>query len=222
MGVQRRRRLRHQGGRTRHARHRRHHLPEGQRRRRVLRHLRQRERAEEPDQALQQLRALPHQDGGREAPRGPCARRRRRRPPARVRDLHRARHHQLDDPHLEAQEERGHARGVQRVLQDRLPRLRGPGAHHQPPRRRNAHLRRPHVRAGPRPLRHVVEGLQEGPGALQLGRADHGQVRRARSRLLQLHAWRGRLRRPHAEHLARDAAAQQPAARHRPPPREED
>ena len=137
-------------------------------------------------------------------------------------ELHRGRDHQLHDPHLEAQEVRGLPGGVRRVLQDRLPRLRKPGPYHFRARGRVAELRRPHVRAEPRAVGHVLEGLQARARPVLLQRAHHGQVRGASARLLRLRARRGGLFRPHAEHLPRDAAAQRPAARHRPPSREED
>ena len=47
-------------------------------------------------------------------------------------------------------------------------------------------LRRPAVCAGPRAVRFVQQGLREGSGALQLQRADYGEVRRPAARLLQL------------------------------------
>ena len=199
-------------GPARGPRHRRHPHAEGQHRRRQLRHVPQRVRLAEPHQALQQLRALPRADGSVEDARAAQARGRRRRLQTRVRGLHRGRDHQLDDPHLEAQQVRGHRRGVQRVLQDRLPRLHRPGAHVQHPRRGRAQLRRAAVHPRPRAVRPVQQGLQEGPGAVQLQRPDHGEVRGAAARPLQLRARRGGQPGPAAEHQPRDAAAQQPAA----------
>ena len=160
----------------------------------------ERVRPEEPHQALQQLRALSRADGSVEDARAAQAGGRRRRLHARVRGLHRGGDHQLDDSHLEAQQVRGHRRGVQRVLQDRLPRLHRPGAHVQHPRRGRAQLRRVAVHPRPRSVRPVQQGLQEGPGAVQLQRADHGEVRGAAARPLQLRARRGGQPGPAAEH----------------------
>ena len=199
MGKRRGGGLQHRGGRARGARHGRHPHAEGERgrhgrgrRSRVLRRVPDRIRPEEPHQALQQLRALSHPDG--------TSRRRAELPkPEDAGDdyqpqyetLHRAGDRELHDPHLEAQEVRRHPRGIQRVLQVGLPRLRRPGAHHLAARGRRAHLRRAAVRAQPRALRPVQQGLQEGAGPVQLQRAHHGEVRGTAARLLQLRARRG-------------------------------
>ena len=92
-----------------------------------------------------------------------------------------------------------------------------PGAHHLAACGRRAHLRRAAVCSQPRALRPVQQGLQEGAGPVQLQRAHHGEVRGVAARLPELRARRGGQPRPHAQHLARDAAAQQPAEGHRAP-----
>ena len=74
---------------------------------------------------------------------------------------------------------------------------------------------------GKAPFDLYSKDYEEGPGALQLQRPDHGQVRGSAARLLQLRPRRRGLAGRHAQHLARDAAAEPPAARHRQPHREE-
>ena len=177
----------------------------------------QRVRSEEPHQALQQLRALPRADGGVQVAREAEARgrgRRLSRPSTKA-------YSELDTinsmvPIWKRGQVRGRRRGVQRVLQDRLPRLRRPGAHVQRPCRGRAFsydalLFIP----GRAPFDLYSKDFKKGLGAVQLQRAHHGEVRGAAARPLQLRARRGGQPGPHAQHQPRDAAAQQPAARHR-------
>ena len=106
-------------------------------------------------------------------------------------------------PIWKQQQVRRTAGGVQRVLQADLPRLR-------PTRLRTISihaegalsLRRAAVHPRPRAVRPVQQGLQEGPGAVQLQRADHGEVRGPAARLLQLRPRRRGQPGPHAQHLA--------------------
>ena len=116
--------------------------------------------------------------------------------------VHRGRDHQLHGADLEAQQVRRTTGRVQRVLQADLPRLHRPGRHVLHPRRGRAVLRRVAVHPRPRAVRPVQQGLQEGPGAVQLQRADHGEVRGPAARPLQLRPRRRGQPGPHAQHLA--------------------
>ena len=88
-----------------------------------------------PRQEVQRLHPLPHHDVPREIPPEAEAGGRGRRLQARVRDLHRARNAEQHGAHLEAPEERGQGRGLQRVLQEQVHGLHRPAArHHQPHR----------------------------------------------------------------------------------------
>ena len=179
-------------GRTRRARHRRHPHAEGERgrhgrgrRSRVLRRLPDRVRPEEPHQALQQLRALPHPDeasrrrGNCRSPRTPATTTSRS-----TRTYTGAGDRELHDPHLEAQ-------ASPTSTQEEYNEFYKSDFHDfaDPARTISLHaegaldLRRAAVRAQPRALRPVQQGLQEGAGPVQLQRAHHGEVRGTAARL---------------------------------------
>ncbi len=75
---------------------------------------------------------------------------------------------------------------------------------------------------GKRSVRPVQQGLREGPGALQLQRADHGEVRRPAARLLQLRARRCRFARCDAQHFAARRCSRTASCALLPTAREED
>ncbi len=132
------------------------------------------------------------------------------------RELHRGGDHQLHDPHLEsARSPKSLQERVRRVLQDRLPRLRKPGPHYLRARGRVAQLRRPHVRAEPRAVGHVLEDYKRGL-ALCSSTCSSWTVRGASADYFGF--VRGVV---DSSDLTlnispRDAAAQRPTARHRP------
>ncbi len=139
-----------------------------------------------PYHALQQLRALSHPDDGDQEPPEAQARGRRRRLQARVRGLQELETLNSMTPIWKSAPRARSSRRITtsstRATFHDFEDPRAPSA--STPRARSTTTRCCSSR--PRAVRPVQQGLREGPGALQLQRPDHGEVRRPAAGLLQL------------------------------------